>query len=145
MSSDRTAMDAVLKAVVVPHLRQTGFRGSMPHFRRERDAQLDLLMFQHFSSGGSFVVEIAKAPTSGLVSYGREIPAAKVNVTHTGALDRLRLGSDPDSRRLDHWFVYGRRMYEMNLPAPSPDHLQAVAQEVVRLLESQAEAWWRAS
>ncbi len=43
MSEARDKMIAALKEIVLPTLRNMGFRGSFPHFRRERDEQLDLL------------------------------------------------------------------------------------------------------
>ena len=39
-------MISALKAIVVTTLRDTGFSGSFPHFRRRRGEQLDLLTFQ---------------------------------------------------------------------------------------------------
>ena len=143
MSSDRAAMDEVLKDLVVPRLREMGFRGSLPHLRRIRGDALDLLSVQHFSSGGSLVVEIGKAPADGIVYGGRHIPAAKLNVTYP--VERMRLGSDPAGGCSDHWFFYGRRSYESMLPAPTRGQMEAVASEIVALLRSQAEPWWLAS
>jgi len=64
MSEARDKLIAALKEIVLPTLRNMGFRGSFPHFRRERDEQLDLLTFQFSRWGGSFVVEIAYCPAS---------------------------------------------------------------------------------
>lgn len=33
-SNERKKMDAALKQVVIPILREQGFKGSLPHFRR---------------------------------------------------------------------------------------------------------------
>jgi hypothetical protein len=136
-------MDGVLKDVVVPRIRDMGFRGSLPHFRRIRGDALDLLSVQHFSSGGSLVIELGKAPAEGIMYGSRHIPADKLNTTYP--VERMRLGSDPTGGRSDHWFVYGRRSYESTLPAPTRGQMEAVASEIVALLESQAEPWWRAS
>ena len=51
----RAAMEVALKKIVVPELRTLGVRGSFPHFRRVEKQRIDLLSFQFYSSGGSFV------------------------------------------------------------------------------------------
>lgn len=40
------SMIAALKAVFVPVLRERGFKGSFPHFRRIRPDRIDLLTVQ---------------------------------------------------------------------------------------------------
>ncbi|MGM0875889.1 MAG: DUF4304 domain-containing protein [Bacillota bacterium] len=46
MSAERDAMINSLKQIVIPILRERGFKGSFPHFYRKLDNQTDLLMFQ---------------------------------------------------------------------------------------------------
>jgi hypothetical protein len=87
-------------------LRDMGFRGSFPHFRRARGLQLDLLVFQFSRWGGSFVVELGYCPVGGYTSLsGEHYPPNKVQVHHLHYQQRLRLGS----RRpevADHWFQF---------------------------------------
>lgn len=137
-------MDDALKKVLAADLRSRGFTGSLPHFRRREPERISLLSVQHFSSGGSFVVEVALCPPAGhTTTWGQEIPPSKVK-----ALDindpRPRLGNPDFPDRGDHWFVYGPRNYE---PEGSKvlhqSHYVAVATEVVALLDAQAEPFWR--
>ena len=146
LASPRGAMDEALKRVLVPELRRRGFTGSLPHFRRRESERISLLSIQHFSSGGSFTVEVAACPPSGhMTSWGQTIAPSKVR-----ALDvndpRPRLGSLSFPGSGDHWFVYGPRLYDPDAGAiqPSP-HYEAVARSVLELVDSQAEPFWRAT
>lgn len=42
------AMNTALKNIVVPHLREHGFKGSLPHFRRKQQANVQSTL--HLSS-----------------------------------------------------------------------------------------------
>ena len=76
--SDREAMISELKRVVQPHLRSIGFSGSFPHFRKIGLTTIELVTFQFDRNGGGFVIEIARAPVSGITtSWGAHIPANK--------------------------------------------------------------------
>lgn len=139
MDKSRQAMDDALKHVIVPYLRAEGFKGTLPHFRRQRENQIDLLTFQFNKYGGSFVVEIAKCPPDGVTtSWGKHIPPAKVNAHSVNT--RLRLGSTPGH---DHWFQFAPPSHE-----PQPDlkeeHFFTVASSVIEFYESQAKGWWNA-
>lgn len=143
MTDERTLMEKALKEIVVPRLRQIGFKGSLPHFRRVREKQLDLLSFQYYSAGGSFVVEIAKAPAEGITTrWGKFIPPDKANVTWVN--ERLRLGSEPTKGIGDHWFKFGRRSFEPEKKPAPYEHFVSVAQELASLIDTQAESWWHA-
>lgn len=79
MNELRSGMNLALKTLVVPHLRQAGFKGSLPHFRRATSDGIDLLTFQFDLQGGGFVVELARCPSSGYVTHwGKEILPTKV-------------------------------------------------------------------
>jgi len=69
MSVQRNAMIAELKRVIIPVLRETGFRGSFPHFRRVGEQRIDPLTFQFSTFGEQFVVE--EGVTSHCSSPGR--------------------------------------------------------------------------
>jgi Domain of unknown function (DUF4304) len=120
-------MIAELKRTVVPVLRELGFRGSFPHFRRVSESQVELLTFQFSSGGGEFVVEIGKFPPEGYELYGQVIPSDEVKMMHL--LGRMRLGAMDGAS--DHWFNYEGGNYG------------EVAASVVPYLRGQALEWWR--
>lgn len=126
MSQSRDEMIAELKRVAVPVLRELGFKGSFPHFRRTGETQIDLLTFQFSSAGGQFVIEIGKFPALGYELYGELIPASKVKMAHL--LRRLRLGAKDESG--DHWFKFDDRS------------LSNAAELVVPYIRGQATKWW---
>ncbi len=145
-------MIASIKEIVVPQMRERGFRGSFPHFRRRTDRQIDLLTFQFDRNGGGFVIEISRCPPGGITtSWGKEIPPAKVTAQDLHPDERQRLqpfgGGGTDS-----WFRYDSR------PPPSggfvarfwkilfsssepPISYDSVAQSVLPFLD-QADEWY---
>jgi hypothetical protein len=137
----RAALEAALRDVVIPELRQRGFRGSFPHYRRILPTRIDLLTFQFYSAGGSFVVEVAKCGPEGPTRPSGVIAPARA--TAWDVLHRLRLGSDPGQGRADHWFEFGRPSYE---PAgdlvEAPEHYLRIARHVEELIRTQAETYW---
>jgi Domain of unknown function (DUF4304) len=137
----RDALEAALRAIVIPELRGRGFKGSFPHFRRILPTRIDLLTFQFHSSGGSFVVEAAQCGPGGVSHSWKDVPSNKVTAWDVGT--RLRLGSDDAAGRADHWFVYGKPNYEDgHQHVESAAHYQRIAGEVRSLLDSQAEPFW---
>lgn len=135
MSENRDKMVAALKEIVVPTLRDMGFGGSFPHFRRQRGEQLDLLTFQFSQWGGSFVVEIAYCPSIGYtLPNGKAVSADQARVHHQSYHSRLRLGVRPPPNKRDHWFRF---------EPDSPSIYSDTALEVLPLLRSQAESYWQ--
>jgi hypothetical protein len=135
MSEARDKMIAALKEIVVPTLRDMGFRGSFPHFRRQRDEQLDLLTFQFSQWGGRFAVEISSCPATGYALHtGESVSAERAHVHHQQPRSRLRLGVRPPPNNCDHWF-----QFEPDSPAVYTD----TALEVLPLLRGQAEDYWQ--
>ncbi|HEY4079887.1 MAG TPA: DUF4304 domain-containing protein [Burkholderiaceae bacterium] len=99
-------MNTKLKRDVIPTLRQQGFKGSMPHFRRARPEQIDLLTFQFDRHDGGFVVEVARCAPTGVTTYwGKVIAPGQVTAhdVHPEARTRIKpsTGSAPD-----FWFKY---------------------------------------
>jgi hypothetical protein len=125
----REEMNDALRKTLVPVLRQRGFTGSLPHFRRIASDRIDLLTIQFDKWGGGFVVEVAKARSDGFTTrWGEKIAPGKLKAHDLHPIQRMRLGVK--GLEGDHWFRYdtGRA-------------LESVAQEVVSCME-QAEAWW---
>jgi hypothetical protein len=126
MSQSRDEMIAALKRVAIPVIREFGFKGSFPHFRRESGSRIDLLTFQFSQWGGRFVVEVGSFLASGHVLAGRVIPSGDVRMRHL--LSRLRLGAS--NEHTDHWFDFDSGDYD------------TVAGSVVPYLRGQAVEWW---
>jgi len=132
----RSEAEEALKSIVVPDLRVRGFKGSFPNFFRDRGGHIDLLTFQFRSSGGSYVCEISFADQdrSNVAIYkDTETKKLRTNQTKT----RLRLGSAPDRGVNDHWF------YLETADTSRPNSPLRTAEEVLALIESQGEPWWR--
>ncbi|MFJ7406290.1 MULTISPECIES: DUF4304 domain-containing protein [unclassified Lysinibacillus] len=73
LSHSRLLMIKALKKLVVPYLREHGFKGSFPHFRRQNEEHMDVITFQFNRYGGSFVVEVAICGKDGFTtSWGTE-------------------------------------------------------------------------
>lgn len=122
VGATRADMDEALQRRVVPRLREMGFTGSRPNFRRRRGGSWDLLAFQFSQYGGRFVVELARWPDAEIHRAGRMV-GPKAATPHR-ADRRHRLGSTGD----DHWFDF---------EALGPE---AAADEVLALLDD-AEEW----
>ena len=60
MSPSRKAMEQALRAVAVPAIRELGFTGSFPHFRRRGKDEVQFLMFGFHKYGGSFYVQAGR-------------------------------------------------------------------------------------
>ena len=139
----RKAMESALKDAITQHLRPKGFTGSLPHLRRRSDSQVCLISFQFHSAGGSFAVEVAECGPNGFdTSWGKHIPPQKVTAQDVPA-PRPRLGR-ADFPNGDHWFAFGPRNYEPDADRlRPPQDYEALADDVLRLIESQAEPFWQ--
>jgi Domain of unknown function (DUF4304) len=97
-------MDDALKEYVVPVLRERGFKGSFPHFRR-------LLQDQYDKNGGGFVVEISRCGVEGITTYwGKHVPAAKITAWDLHPDQRLRLKLK-EGAGTDAWFRFENGEY----------------------------------
>ena len=87
----REDMDAAIRKIVLPEVRQLGYKGSLPHLRRITD-RVDLLTFQFDPYGGGFFVEAGSGPKEGItMSWGKFIPAEKMRAWDLPADQRARL------------------------------------------------------
>ena len=127
----RLLMDKAIKEFTIPFLREQGFNGSYPHFRRIQDDKINLLTFQFGMSASRFVVEIANCPLTGIkMSWGLEILPAKC--TAHDMFNRYRLGRITHSR--DYWFAFDE--------ASSHNIYKEKAKEIISLWD-EAEKWWQ--
>lgn len=135
MSDQRDRMIETLKEYVIPILREKGFKGSFPHFRRLTETAIHLLTFQFDKWGGGFIIEIAVCSPKGFQTHwGKSIEPAKVrawDINH-----RLRLGA-PDENSDGHWFKYDKhKLFSLGNP------YEKAALEVLPYLD-EAENWWK--
>ncbi len=127
----RQRIDKALSEIIIPFLRENGFKGSMPHFRRKQSDRINLLTFQHSLNEAKFVIEIANCHSEGTTSsWGKVIPKNKV--TAHDMSDRLRLGSERNNT--DYWFDYSKTSI-------FSDVFEKRAMEVISLWE-EAEKFW---
>lgn len=120
------AMMASLKNLVVPVLRERGFKGSFPHFRRLKNDQIDLLTFQFDRHGGGFVIEISKCPPEGFTTaWGKQILPNKVTAWDMN--ERHRLGAPAGG---DHWFRFDDGTPTDRVASSAVSHL------------GEADLWW---
>jgi hypothetical protein len=92
MLSPRELMDVALKTSVVPVLRERGFTGTYPHFRRVHVTHVELLTFQFDVNGGGFLIEISRCGIGGITrDRGKHIPASEVRGWDIHPNDRFRI------------------------------------------------------
>jgi hypothetical protein len=117
-------MISSLKSLFVSALRERGFKGSLPHFRRPTQDRIDLLTIQFDRWGGGFVIEISKCAPDGLtLPCGQHIPPNRVRAWDVDPTHRPRLGAG-------HWF-----RFDDGTPTDK------VAKVAVSYLQ-EADQWW---
>jgi hypothetical protein len=132
MSSERDNMIIDLKAIVVPKLREKGFKGSFPHFRRISEEKIDLITFQFDRYGGGFLIEVAVCSPEGFThSWGEKVPANKVTAHDLHPDDRLRLND-----KGGQWFRY-------NIENAPESIYENVAIKVLNHLYEAEEHWYK--
>jgi hypothetical protein len=112
MLSPREFMDVALKTSVVPALRERGFTGAYPHFRRAHVTHVELLTFQFDVNGGGFQIEIARCGVGGVTTQmGKHIPASDVRIWDLPAKDRFQIKPGNGSGT-GNWFRYESGRYD---------------------------------
>lgn len=136
MGKPYKSIGEAIKDIVAPKLKETGFVGTYPHFRRLRGAVTDLLTFQTNRYGGSFVVELAQwnAETYRDNHLGTE--TGRDDLTAHTLQPRYRERLKPWWRRLssDYWFQYDSIWQKMLWSKAA--RLSFAAHRIVRLLPS---------
>ena len=127
MPIGRDNMISILKKTVVPELRQKGFKGSFPHYRRINEIKIDLMTFQFDRYGGGFVIEVGVCSPEGVThNWGERVLPNKVTAHDLPHNNRLRLKNSEGE-----WFRY-------DVETESGDIDEIVAKEVLQHL-SEAE------
>ncbi|MFJ7666866.1 DUF4304 domain-containing protein [Lysinibacillus sp. NPDC097195] len=132
LSNSRLLMIKALKKRVVPYLREHGFKGTFPHFRRQNEENTDLVTFQ-FNRYGGFLVELSNCGKYGVtMSWGEEVPPNKVTAHDTNLNDRFRLKEEIDPREC--WFYYEE--------AKTDGDFEEVANEVLKRIQQVSDRNW---
>jgi hypothetical protein len=127
----RLLMDLAIKEITVPFLREQGFKGSFPHFRRFKSDRINLLTYQFNLNSSKFVVEISNCSPKGIVTpWGSEISPSKCNAHNM--YRRLRVGSVKNKG--DYWFDFSEESFLSNI-------YKKRAKEIIALWD-EAEKWW---
>lgn len=106
MSIERTEMINSLKEIVIPELKNEGFSGSFPHYRRILPDKINLITFQFDRNGGGFVIEITNYNEKEFIDVKNEIlPLNKLTAHHL--FDRQRIQPFTfDESDTKNWFRY---------------------------------------
>lgn len=108
-SNNKKEMIKSLNLIVVPVLRDLGFTGSFPHFRRNIDDRLNFITFQFDRSGGGFVIEIANCPVNGVnIPFIKDIKPNKLTAHHLNKRKRIQSNMVTTSSLTEDWFRYDR-------------------------------------
>lgn len=140
MTADRKPMQRALRSVVVPKLRELGFSGSLPHFRRQRGDEHLLVMLVFNKYGGSFYLEAGRMTQGEFeeardawAKAGKSFEASRLTVADCAPSARARLGGNRPDPGSNHWFFFGA------------DDCEAVAARVVDAIQAQLEPFFDAS
>ena len=138
-SSSRKEMIKSLSEIVIPVLREKGFKGSFPHFRRMRNDRINLLTFQFDKWGGGFVIEISNCQPNGFTtSWGKKIEPNKLTAHDIHPSNRKRIQSNRQTDYSDSgdWFRYDKNcLFGL-------ETYKKVSQEVLSKLDI-AEDYWK--
>ncbi len=127
----REKMDMAIKEITIPFLRELGFKGSYPHFRREKDGKLNLLTFQFSLYSSRFVVEITNCPTKGYrMGPDKFFKPSECRVQYMGY--RWRIGSKRNNT--DYWYDFEKETLLGNI-------YKKRAKEIIEYWQ-EAEHWW---
>ena len=127
MSDEKEHMNTKLEEMVIPVLRIAGFQGSLPHFRRIKEAEIDLLTFQTDRYGGGFVIEIAKTENKTFITHwGKEIEPKKITAFDITKRIRIHPKGILKDSSTDDWFRYDKKV------VPFQDRYTIVAMQVIK-------------
>ncbi|MEN0056204.1 MAG: DUF4304 domain-containing protein [Mucilaginibacter sp.] len=130
-NDQRILMDKAIKEITIPFLREQGFKGSFPHFRRTKEDRINLLTFQFSLSSSKFVVEISNCSVNGiLTTWNKEIKPVKCTAHDMN--HRHRMGSLINNT--DYWFDFSKESIFSNI-------YKKRAKEIIDLWH-EAEKWW---
>ena len=129
MSVHHDLMIKALKTRLLPALRERGFKGRFPHFRRAGTDRIDFVMIQFRREGGSFTINIGQSGPEG-ISEGAwaDVPVEKLTVGHLNPVARYRVSTGFWGGQ---WFEFGPRSYDDPKPAKTAEFYDRTAEEAV--------------
>ncbi len=129
-------MKKAIESIVVPLLRQKGFTGWMPHFRRALDNEIHVITFQFSQKGDEFVVHLGKCPSGGVCfEWGTRTPPSKVTAWDCGAAGNgksVRLGVLAEGKDVSFRFADKPAILEI---------YEEFAKQIIPYLDKAFE-WW---
>ena len=138
MSAHRDQMMAALKKTFVPVLRQKGFVGSFPDFRRALEDRIDFLNVQFAREGGGFYLNIGQTGPQGLQDPAWPLlTPAETTVGHLLHRSRVHWGFFLKQR-----FDFGPRSYDPPKGVKPPSHYEAIAARAAKAFENDGERWF---
>ena len=138
MSAHRDAMMTALKEQFVPMLRQKGFVGSFPHFRRKLDTRIDFLDVQFAREGGRFCINLGQTGSEGLQDPAwPDLPLAETATGHLHHRSRVHWGFF-----LKQWFDFGPRSYDPPKEVKPRPFYEAIATRAAQAFERDGERWF---
>ena len=85
MNKNKKTIIDDFKNKVIPILRQNGFTGSFPHFRKIKENQIDLLSIQFDKWGGGFRICLSKCPAQNIKDIlKKDVEPEKATAWHFG-------------------------------------------------------------
>ena len=131
------------KTRLVPALRERGFVGSFPHFRRPLPNRVDYLMVQFYSAGGSFVLEIGRTGPDGFTEGPwQDLPISEIHVSHIfGDRRRLVPRDAHGGWRGGNWFEFGPRSYDPPESVRPQEFYDAIADQALAIFNTTGEPW----
>jgi hypothetical protein len=115
-TSPKKEMDKALAETVIPVLRQIGFKGSLPHFRRLTNDRINLLTFQFDRYSGGFVIEIANAQLGDFTTlWGKKIEQKKLTAHDLYKRKRIQSNMDTPNSSTEDWFRYDNKGSKLNI------------------------------
>ena len=100
-------MVQLLKRIAVPKIREFGFKGSFPHYRRITVSKTDLISFQFSQWGQKFAVNAAKGPPHELSTHtGKLVYPSKMTSLHVIFRKRIGPKAEGTYRLLVYVFRY---------------------------------------
>jgi len=138
MTIHRELMMKALTAVFIPALRERGFVGSFPNFRRQLDQRIDFLNVQFNKYGGSFCVNIGQTGPDGLNDPNWPgLSLAQTTVGHLRHRSRVSWGF-----LAKQWFEFGPDTDAASKPAKPFSFYEGIAVDAVRAFEKDGEGWF---
>ena len=96
----------------IPELRNRGFKGSFPHFRKIENGMTNLLTFQFDQDGGGFIIELANWNEPEFKTHwGEIIKLNKLRAHDLHERKRIYPNTLTEENGKDSWFRYDKKSF----------------------------------